>query len=599
VLGIIKLFFIMSFRRGSENEEGKFISNHCIVGCQCFSANALAANIVKGKVFWDMNKNSMPDGGEPGIPNVCVSNGKEVVKTTDSGIYSLPAYDDMVVFVIKPSGWMTPVDENNLPQFSYIHKPAGSPEEIKRFRGIAPTGPLPDMVNFPLYKCKDSKKFKAIVTGDTQAYNDREINYLRNSLVKEVQGTEALFCISMGDNLGDDLNLYPWYLEVMGEMGIPVYYVPGNHDMDFDATSDNDSFDTYKSFIGASYFSFNYGDVHFVILDSVEYPSPEQNGGYNGKISDIQMEWLGNDLAHVPMNKLIVLNMHIPIVSDVDRMSSKHQVDNREALYELLHGRKVVSLGGHTHTVSHFVPGDELEGWGQPTPIPQIIVGAACGSWWSGDFDDGGIPISYMRCGTPRGHMIFSFDKNDYKDIYKAHTKPYTKQMNLSFLTEEFMDWFNRITRGNSIATINDLEFRDVLTAADLESALLVANIWGASMNDTVCCQFDNREPVPAVWTFDMKDPYSLPLQLYVLRGVPGFRLWDKMWDGGVFTGTQYGPGAPVTLDQWLWTVEGRSTHLYVCDLPTDLEPGVHTVTVSRKDIYGQMFKETKIFEVN
>jgi hypothetical protein len=310
------------------------------------------------------------------------------------------------------------------------------------------------------------------------------------------------------------------------------------------------------------------------------------------------MEWFANDLAHVSKNKLIVLNMHIPIVSDVDRMSSQHQVDNREALYELLQGRKVVSLGGHTHTVSHFVPGDELEGWGQPTPIAQIIVGAACGSWWSGDFDEAGVPISYMRCGSPRGHMVFSFDKNKYKEIYKAHSKPYEKQMTLSFLTDDFRAWFDRITAGDTNATINDLEFRDVLPVEDLSTGLLVANIWGASMDDKVSCRFDDRKSVPAEWSFDMKDPYALPLQLYVLRGVPGFRLWDKMWDGGIFTGSQYGPGAPVTLDEWLWTTEGRSTHLYVCPIPSDLEPGVHTVTVTTKDIYGQKFEETKVFEV-
>ncbi len=147
-------------------------------------------------------------------------------------------------------------------------------------------------------------------------------------------------------------------------MGVPVYYVPGNHDLDFDATRDEDSFDTMKSYMGASYYSFNYGDVHFVILDSVEYPN-ETSGSYNGKISDSQMEWLANDLAYVPKDKLIVLNMHIPIVSDLDRDSEKHQVDNREQLYALLDGRKVVSLGGHTHTLSHFKAGDELDGWGQ------------------------------------------------------------------------------------------------------------------------------------------------------------------------------------------------------------------------------------------
>ncbi|QCQ22775.1 calcineurin-like phosphoesterase C-terminal domain-containing protein [Desulfoglaeba alkanexedens] len=560
------------------------------------TADVFAEDMVTGNVFWDKNQNGVQDRGEPGIEDVCVSNGKEVVKTTKNGIYRLPAYEDMVVFVSKPSGWMTPVNEDNIPQFSYIHKPAGSPSEIQRFRGLEPTGPLPANVDFPLYKVKDDQKFNVIVTGDTQVYNDREINYLRNSLVKEVQGTDALFCISMGDNLGDDLSLFPRYLDVMGQMGIPVYYVPGNHDLDFDATSDRDSFDTHKSYIGATYYSFNYGDVHFVVLDDVEYPSPIHNGSYNGKIDDTQMEWLANDLAHVPMDKLIVLNMHIPIVSDVDRTSSQHQVDNREELYALLKGRKVVSMAGHTHTLSHFAPGDELVGWGQPTPFNQIIVGAACGSWWSGDFDEAGIPISYMRDGTPRGYMVFSFQGNKYEEIYKAHGKPFDKQMNLSFLTLDFMGWYDRIASGDTSATINDLEFRDVLE--DTASALLVANIWGASMHDNYYCSFDNRRPVEANWTLEMKDPYALALQLYVLRGVPGFSLWNKIWDNNIYMGTNFGPGNAVKLDEWLWTVEDRSTHLFVCQVPTDLEQGVHSVTVWGKDMYGHNIQEVKVFEV-
>lgn len=572
-----------------------------IVMTVCISllcSSAFAADTVNGKVFWDINKNNIQDDGEPGIPNVCVSNGKEVVETGQKGAYSLPVNDDMVIFVIKPSGWMTPVNEDNVPQFSYIHKPAGSPPEIQRFRGLAPTGDLPSSVDFPLYKVKENRRFKAIVTGDTQVYNDQEINYLRNSLVKEALGTDALFCITMGDNVGDDLSLLPHYLKVMGKMGMPVYYVPGNHDLDFDAVSDKDSFDTHKSYIGATYFAFNYGDVHFVVLDSVEYPSEAQDGSYNGKISDIQMAWLANDLAHVPMDKLIVISMHIPIVSDVDRTSSKHQVDNREDLYELLKNRKVVSLGGHTHTVSHFEPGDELEGWGQPTAIHQIIVGAACGSWWSGDNDDSGIPMSYMRCGAPRGHMIFSFNGSSYKETYKAQAKPMEKQMNLSFLSNGFVGWFDRITSGDPDTTANDLAFRDVLPSNHLSATTLVANIWNASMNDTVYCRFDDQRPVRARWTFETKDPYALPLQLYVLRSVPGFTLWDKAWDDNIFTGTQYGPGEAISLDEWLWTTEGRSTHLYTCPLPADLEPGVHKVTVFTGDMYGQMFKEAKVFEV-
>jgi hypothetical protein len=548
---------------------------------------------VKGVVFWDKNGDGVRNTGEAGIPNVCVSNGKEVTKTKGGGSYCLPAYDDMVVFVVKPAGWMTPVDGNNVPRFSYIHKPAGSPPEIQKYRGIEPTGPLPASVDFPLYRASaESDKFEAMITGDTQVYNDREINYVRNSLVKEVRGKGARFCISMGDNVGDDLALYPRYLEVMGEMGIPVYYVPGNHDMDFDTTSDVDSLDTYKSYIGATYFSFNYGKVHFVVLDSVK---SKGGGDYQGHIDDVQMQWLANDLAYVPQDHLVVLNMHIPIVSDVDRLSPKHQVDNREQLYQLLEGRKVVSLGGHTHTVSHFMPGDQLEGWGQATPIAQTIVGAACGSWWSGDFDSDAVPMSTMRCGAPRGHMIFGFNGCKYRDMYAASGKPADKQMSVSFLSEDFEEWFDNITSANPTVTINDLEDRDRLPVADLETTLLVANVWGASMNARVAVQFDGGPLTKADWDLDAADPYALPLELYILRGVPGFRLFDK--EG---TGQQFGPGMPVTLPEWLWTTGGRSTHLWVLPMPTDLQPGAHTATIWAIDEAAgkKVLKETKVFEV-
>ena len=43
-----------------------------------------------------------------------------------------------------------PVDADNLPRFHYIHKPEGSPAGL-RFEGVAPTGPLPDPIEFPLH----------------------------------------------------------------------------------------------------------------------------------------------------------------------------------------------------------------------------------------------------------------------------------------------------------------------------------------------------------------------------------------------------------------------------------------------------------------
>ena len=87
-------------------------------------------NIAKGAVYHDINGNNTMDNNEPGIPNVYVSNGVEIVKTDKNGKYSIPVSEDAIIFVIKPRDWMTPLNELNLPQFYYIHKPYGSPNNF-------------------------------------------------------------------------------------------------------------------------------------------------------------------------------------------------------------------------------------------------------------------------------------------------------------------------------------------------------------------------------------------------------------------------------------------------------------------------------------
>ena len=561
-----------------------------------------AAETCTGVVFDDENRNGIQDENESGVQYVAVSNSRDVVATDAEGRYRLDVFDGMTVFVVKPSGYMTPVDENNVPQFFYHHKPAGSPAEIQRFQGLAPTGELPESIDFPLYRYAEGNyKFKAVMIGDTQTYNDREITYLRDSLVNDVKNNagDAVLAISMGDNVGDQLDLYPRYLSVMGEMGMPVYYVPGNHDLDFDAEDDSDSFDTFKSYVGPAYYSFNYGLVHFVILDDVVYPSPEHSTEgsklYNGKIDETQLEWLKNDLARVPEDRLIVLNQHIPILSDVDRAATRHNVDNRQELFDIVEGRKVLALAGHTHTLSHFLPGDELEGWGHATPIHETIVGAACGSWWSGDLDDAKVPYSYQRCGTPRNYLVYEFNGTDYTDTFKSTIQGSQKQMHMGFMTFDMMNWYLNMDASGFDAPLEFLENRHILTQQDLIMGYFVVNFYAGGSNSTVACSFDDGEAMEASKSLQMWDPVALANQMYILRGVPGFALWDASAFG---TGSTYGPDKPVSNDEWMRTVSGRSTHLWYCDIPQTLSSGPHKVSVTATDIYGKQHTETMSFEV-
>ena len=559
---------------------------------------AVAATDINGTVFWDKNHNRVQEKGEPGIPRVSVSNSREVVQTDGSGRYTLPAYEEMTVFISKPAGFAPLVNDRNIPQFFYLHQPAGSPPEIQQFPGIAPTGPLPDHIDFPLDRVHEADSFKAVFLGDTQVYNDTELSYFRDTTVREVAASEAVVAVTLGDNIGDNLSLYPRYLSVMKELGIPYYLVAGNHDMNLDATDDAHSLDTFKSQFGPSYYSFNYGKVHFVVLDSIVYPS-SLSSSYHGEIDETQMQWLINDLRYVPKDHLIVLNMHIPLVSYIDRLAANHQVNNREEIYELMAGRRVLSLGGHTHTLEHYLPGDEEEGWGQPTPITQIIAGATCGSWWSGDLDGSGVPFSYQRDGAPKGHMYIEFNGSDYVDSFKASGLAAERQMNLSFRTGSFLDWYEALVTWQNTdpasrpetppVTLHDLADQRVLSADDLSSPdlALVANIWNGSSASQVSCQYDARTPEPAQRHNEVADPFALRTQAYVYRHVDGFTIWN---------GSQFGPAAPQPLTPFLQTT--GSTHVWTCPVPADLEPGSHQVTVTAMDIHDNASLEKLIFEV-
>lgn len=228
------------------------------------------------------------------------------------------------IFITKPAGYDVPVDDDNIPQFFYHHKPNGSPRNVRgerfRYGGLPRTGDLPARINFPLVKGEKKLRFKIVVSGDTQTYSNNEIGYLRDTLAREVAAMEDVEAIIVeGDVMGDDLSLFPRYKRVLSLADSPQYYVPGNHGLDFDAPSDDHSFDTYRREWGPTYYSFDIGDVHFIGLDDVRYPcTPEEDNQdglhgdgnqcdtpdtfptYNGVLTERQLQWLRNDLEHVP-----------------------------------------------------------------------------------------------------------------------------------------------------------------------------------------------------------------------------------------------------------------------------------------------------------
>lgn len=385
-----------------------------------------AQEIARGMVYEDVNKNGKHDKKERGIANVQISNGIDVVTTNAKGMYEIAVTNDSPVFVIKPSGFSIPLDEFNLPKFFYLHKENGSP--ALKYGGVKPTGKLPKRIDFGLYSSVENDKFTAFAFGDPQAYTQQEIQYFINGIVKDVNKDEAVFGISLGDLVGDDLVLHAPYKKAIQQIGLPWYNVMGNHDMDYDATIDEYSDESYEASFGPNNYSFNYGKVHFIVLDNILYPDPRDGKSYWGGLREDQLKFVENDLKYVPKDHLIVLSFHIPLV---DNNTEWFRVEDRERLFDLLKDYpNTLSLSAHTHIQQQIFYGKE-QGWKQEKAHHEYNVGTTSGDWYSGVINEQGVPSSTMRDGTPKGYALLRFDGNQYKVDYKVAGKSMDFQMNV------------------------------------------------------------------------------------------------------------------------------------------------------------------------
>lgn len=399
----------------------------CVMACVLGTCGGLGladqsrTATASGVVFHDSNRNGVRDPGEDGLKDIRVSNGREIVPTNQNGGYRLPVDDDTILFVIKPRGWMTPLSELNLPRFYYIHKPNGSPK--LRYPGVAPTGPLPESIDFPLYPHKEPDRFRVIVFGDTQPNSIQDINYLAHDVVEEVIGTEAAFGFTLGDLVNNGLNLFEPLNRTVAHIGLPWYNVLGNHDENYDSPDDCHSDESFERVYGPSYYSFDYGAVHFIVLDDVIWhgATETEKGRYTAGLGEQQLAFVRNDLALLPKEQLVVLTMHIPIT----------QIHERKELFGLLaQHAHTLSLSAHTHIQQHLFLGAAHD-WPARKAHHHMNVATACGCWWRGAPDESGLPHATMADGAPNGWTLVTFDDNRYSAVFRAARRPADYQMSI------------------------------------------------------------------------------------------------------------------------------------------------------------------------
>ena len=504
--------------------------------------------LAHGIVFEDRSGTGLRQPGDPGIPGVLVSNGREVAKTNEQGAYVLPIESDCVIFVIKPGGWTTPLDpQTNLPRFYRLHQPEGSPESLAlSWPGVEPTGPLPESIDFPLVRKPEPARFDVLMLADPQPANAAELDFLRESFFGSLAATPAAFGLTLGDVMSDNLGLYDRYNRMLAQIGLPWWNLPGNHDLNYEAADRRFARETWKTVYGPSFYAFEYGEATFIMLDNVDWSrSASGASGYAGRIGELQLEFVRNLLAHTPRDRLIVVCMHIPLVS-ADADSHASNTNDRKQLLEILGERPAISFSGHMHTGEHHYL-ERAQGSRASAPHHHQILTAVSGSWWSGPLGIDGQPLAHCCDGAPNGFSVLSIDG------LRASTK---------FISRETQGLRVSLEGGE-----HSKRSSTCLTPQEACGAAVMVNVFdGGPLTDVTMTLGDGQSV--QMTRIEKPDPFTQ--NLYAKN--------------------------PREIKSWVQATD--STHLWSAHLPDKLDSGFHRLTVHVRDEFGREVKQTLVFEI-
>lgn len=327
-----------------------------------------------------------------GVAGVVVSDGFSTVLTDSKGRFHFEqAPQARFVFISTPSGYISSLRGGDDCYWRSIE------DGRKRY-------------DFALRKNpRDDSRHNLVVIADPQISDADEFPSLRHNAAAlkncydKISTQAYTFGLCLGDIVGWNHSLYPEYNSIMDSTGIEWRNVMGNHDMTNYGRSFEGSTRDYEKMYGPSYYSFNVGKVHYIVLNNNFYVGKDWY--YIGYLTEQQLSWMERDLSYVGKDKKVVVSLHIPTtLREWDRtgynFNFSHIADvmcNRKAVYDILAPYDALILSGHTHTGNNEIIAENLM---------EHNVTSLGGAWWCG-------PVCVD--GGPAGYKIYNFDGADVK----------------------------------------------------------------------------------------------------------------------------------------------------------------------------------------
>lgn len=359
------------------------------------------------------------------VEGVVVSDGVMVTRTDVNGHYYLNSQKtNGYVFISIPSGYKV---ANNKIYPKFFEYTSNDISKQERFDFKLTPAEKKDYVVLTL-----ADMHLAGRNQDTEHYQNWFLKDMKELAAKYKAQGKDVYCMTLGDQ---SWNTYYFatdipapftltntmsYIDMLGET---TFNTMGNHDNDPNEAADFLAEALWRRECGPTYYSFNLGDVHYVVLDNIVYknatPGKVNDDCYSYYITDTQLAWLRADLMNVkdkstPIYVLAHCPMHAkPKLDENGNMVYGYKWTNGLAVANILKDFKEVNVfTGHSHV--NWSAANQAN-----SNIREFNVGSVCATWWWGGKNE--YPGNHIcRDGSVGGYRVLEVSGKDMKTYYKS-----------------------------------------------------------------------------------------------------------------------------------------------------------------------------------